>query len=92
MSAETSLRRFGGVEVAAVAGALRAFGREIPGAGDNFGDGTGSWISVDHLVSRIGGGASYGPVRSCLDDLAREGRARRHPSGADFWQETETNG
>lgn len=54
-----------------------------------FGDGSGAWIGVTELgirVSRRGHKLDgYGRTRSALEELERQGRARRHPSGADFW-------
>lgn len=55
----------------------------------SFGDGTGRWAPVGDLSMAVGAcgyESGYGRVRGALEDLARTGRARRHPSGADFWQ------
>lgn len=49
----------------------------------SFGDGTGLWADMRDVARDLG---HYGSGRILLDDLAREGKARRHPSGADFWQ------
>ena len=53
----------------------------------SFGDGTGHWIGVSELDLRLCVG-HYGRTRGALDELARQGRARRHSSGADYWQPT----
>jgi hypothetical protein len=34
----------------------------------------------------------YGRVRTALDRLAAQGRARSHPSGSDYWQTMPTGG
>lgn len=72
----------GGVKVEDVATALTDRGW----VSTSFGDDTGLWISVRSLCHSLGIYLNQGGVRRCLDDLAERGRARRHPSGADYWQ------
>lgn len=52
----------------------------------SFGDGSGHWTSVRSLATALGTAPSQGGVRYGLTALAESGRARRHPSGADYWQ------
>lgn len=55
-----------------------------------FGDGSGKWIGTSGLLlsvqSRGHDVDGQGRLRGALNELVRQGRARRHPSGADYWQ------
>lgn len=69
-----------GVKVENVATALPDAARST------FGDGSGKWADVRSLCWRLGIYESQAGVRGCLRYLEEQGRARRHPSGADYWQ------
>ena len=58
--------------------------RELATATGSFGDGTGRWASVESLASLLW--VDYGRMAGELRRLADAGLARRHPSGADYWQ------